>query len=58
MTKSAYYPELHSLTRVKYRGTVYAKEMIVVKTMTNDTPEQHKISEIIMTERRKLLCVV
>ena len=53
-----YYPLLHGLTRVKYRVTVYAKEMIVVKTMTNDTPELHKISDIIMTESRKLYFVL
>ena len=57
MTQPCYYTYLNSLTRVKYRGTVYAKEMTVVKTMTNDTPELHEISEI-MTASRKLYFVL
>ena len=49
---------MYSLNRVKYRGTVYTKEKIVVKTMTNDTPGLHKISEIVMTESRRLYFVL
>ena len=49
---------MYSLTRVKYRGKVYTKGKIVVKTMTNDTPELHKISEIVMTESRRLSFVL
>ena len=49
---------IYSLTRVKFRGTVYTKGMVIVKMMTNDTPELQKISDIVLTESRQLYFVL